>query len=64
MAILDVNTLGAVTRTTPTGFLSNLMQREWLGANMCVMPNYFLFGFKKGNMTAILVFLTPMITLF
>ena len=30
-AILDVNTLGAVTRTIPTGFLSNLVQRESLG---------------------------------
>ena len=28
-AILDVNTLGAVTRTTPTGFLSNVVQREY-----------------------------------
>ena len=27
------------------------------------MPIYFLFGFKNGDMVAIFVFLTPMITL-
>ena len=42
MAILDVNRLVAVTRTTPTGFLSNLVQRERLGWPTC-MPIYFLF---------------------
>ena len=31
---LDVNILGAVTRTTPTGFLSNLVQRECLGGRV------------------------------
>ena len=55
MAILDVNTLGAVTRTTPTGFLSNLVQRESLGWPTC-MPIYFLFNFKNGDMAAIFVF--------
>ena len=43
-AILDVNTLGAVT-LTPAGFLSNLVQRESLGWPTC-MPIYFLFDFK------------------
>ena len=55
MVILDVNTLRAVTRTTPTGFLSNLPQRESLGGPAC-MPIYFLFGFKNGDMAAIFVF--------
>ena len=63
MAILDVNRLGAVTRTTPTGFLSNLVQRERLGWPTC-MPIYFLFDLKNGDMAAIFVFLPPMITLF
>ena len=58
VAILDVNTLRAVTRTTPTGFLSNLVQRESLGGPTC-MPIYFLFGFKNGNVVAIFVFLPP-----
>ena len=61
--ILDVNTLGAVTRTTPTRFLSNLVQRESLGWPTC-MPIYFLVDFKNGDMAAIFVFLPPMITLF
>ena len=55
MAILNVNTFGAVTRTTPTGFLSNLVQRECLGGPTC-MPIYFLFGFKNGDMAAIFAF--------
>ena len=50
-AILDVNTLGAVTRTTPTRFLSNLVQRESLGGPTC-MPIYLLFDFKNGDMAA------------
>ena len=54
-AILDVNTLGAITRTTPTGFLSNLVQRENLGWPTC-MPIYFLLNFKNGDMAAIFVF--------
>ena len=57
-AILDVNTLGAETRTTPTGFLSNLVQRESLGWPTC-MPNYFLFSLKNADMAAI--FFDPMI---
>ena len=48
MAILDVNTLGAVTRTIPAGSLSNLVQRESLGGPTC-MPIYFLFGLKKAT---------------
>ena len=55
MAILDVNTLGAVTQTIMAGFLSNLAQRESFGGPIC-MPVYFLFGFKNGDMTAIFVF--------
>ena len=35
-AILDVNTLGAVTRTPPTGFLSNLVKRKSLGGPTCI----------------------------
>ena len=35
-AILDVNTLGAVTRTPPTGFLSNLVKRKRLGGPTCI----------------------------
>ena len=58
VAILDVNTVGAVTRTTLTGFLSNLVQRESLGGPTC-MPIYFLFGFKNGGMAAIFVFWPP-----
>ena len=58
-AILNVNTLGAVTRTTATGFLSNLVQRESLGGPTC-MPIYFLFDLKSGGH---ICFLTPMITL-
>ena len=54
-AIFDVNTLGAVTRTTPAGFLSNLVQRDSLGGPTC-MPIYFLFDFKNGDMAAIFVF--------
>ena len=54
-AILDVNTLGDVTRTTPTGFLSNLVQRESLGWPTC-MAIYFLFNLKNGDMAAIFVF--------
>ena len=61
-ATLDVNTLGAVTRTTPTGFLSNLVQRESLGGPTC-MPIYFLFDLKNGDVFHI-CFLTPMITRF
>ena len=53
-AILDVNRLGAVTQTTPTGFLSNLVQRERLGWPTC-MPIYFLFDLKNGDMAAIFV---------
>ena len=52
MAILDVNTLGAVTLTTSTGVLPNLVQRECLGGPTC-MPIYILFGFKNGDMGAI-----------
>ena len=63
MAILDVNRLGAVTRTTPTGFLSNLVQRERLGWPTC-MSIYFLFDLKNGDMAAIFVLFTPMVTLF
>ena len=48
---MDVNRLGAVTRTTPTGFLSNLVQRERLGWPTC-MPIYFLFDLKNGDMAA------------
>ena len=55
-AILDVNRLGAVTRTTPTGFLSTLVQIERLGWPTC-MPIYFLFDLKNGDMAAIFVFL-------
>ena len=62
-AILDVNTFGAVTQPTPTGFLSNLVQRESLGWPTC-MPIYFLFNLKTGDMAVIFVFFTPMITLF
>ena len=54
-ANLDVNTLGAVTRTTPTGFLSNLVQRESLGGLTC-MPIYFLFDFKNGDVATIFGF--------
>ena len=54
-AILDVNRLGAVTRTTPTGFLSNLVQRERLGWPTC-MPIYFLFDLKNDDMAAIFDF--------
>ena len=54
-AILDVNRLGAVTPTTPTGLLSNLVQRERLGWPTC-MPIYFLFDLKNGDMAAIFVF--------
>ena len=54
MAILDVNTLRAVIRTTPTGFLSNLVKRESLGWPTC-MPIYFLFNLKNGDMAAIFV---------
>ena len=56
-AILDVNTLGAVTRTA-TGFLSNLVQRESLGGPTC-MPVYFLFYLKNGDMATIFVFCPP-----
>ena len=56
-AILDVNTLGAVTRT-PTGFLSNLVQRESLGGPTC-MPIYFLFDLKNGDMTGIYLSFDP-----
>ena len=55
MAILDVNRLGAVTRTTPTVFLSNLVQRERLGWPTCI-PIYFLFDLKNDDMAAIFVF--------
>ena len=48
---MDVNTLGAVTRTTSTGFLSNLVQRESLGWPTC-MPIYLLFDLKNGDMAA------------
>ena len=57
-AILDINTLGAVTRTTSTRVLSNLVQRESLGWPTC-MPIYFLFDFKNGDMAAIFVFFCP-----
>ena len=57
-AILDVNTLEAITRTTSTGFLSNLVQRESLGGPTC-MPIYFLFDFKNGDTAAIFVFGPP-----
>ena len=53
-AILDVNTLGTVTRTKPTRFLSNLVQRESLGGPRCIMPIYFLFDFKNGDMAAMI----------
>ena len=53
-AILDVKTLGAITRTQ-TGFLSNLVQRESLGGPTC-MPIYFLFDLKNGDVAAIFVF--------
>ena len=52
---MDVNTLGAVIRTIPAGVLSNLVQRESLGRPTC-MPIYFIFGFKNGDMAAILFF--------
>ena len=52
---MDVNTLGAVTRT-PTGFLSNLVQRESLRGPTC-MPIYFLFDLKNGG--HICCFFTP-----
>ena len=55
MAILDVNTLGAVTEQQPTGFLSNLVQSERLGWPTC-MPIYFLFNLKNGDMATIFVF--------
>ena len=55
MAILDVNTLGAVTRPMLTGFLSDLVPRECLGGPTC-MPIYFLFGFKIGDMASIFGF--------
>ena len=55
MAILDVNRLGAVTRTTTTRFLSNLLQRERLGWPTC-MPINFLFDLQNGDMAAIFVF--------
>ena len=58
MAILDVNTLGAVTLTTLTGFLSNLVQRESLGWPTCMLI-YFLFDFKNGDMVSIFVFGPP-----
>ena len=57
-AILDVNRLGAVTRTTPTGFLSNLVHWKRLGWPTC-MPIYFLFDLKIGDMAAIFVFWPP-----
>ena len=55
MAILDVNTHGAVTRTTPTGFLSNLVQRESLGGPTC-KAIYFLFDFKMATWQPYLFF--------
>ena len=55
MAILDVNTLGAITRTTPTGFLSNLVQSQSLGGPT-YKPIYVLFDFKNGDMAAIFAF--------
>ena len=54
-AILDVNTLGAVTRTTPTAFLSHLVQRESFGGPTC-MPIYFLFDLENGDVATIFVF--------
>ena len=53
--VLDGHVLQALTRTTPTGFLSNLVQRERLGWPTC-MPIYFLFDLKNGDMAAIFVF--------
>ena len=55
---MDVNTLGAVSRT-PIGFLSNLVQRESLGGPTG-MAIYFLFDLKNGSR---IFFFTPM-TLF
>ena len=57
-AILDLNTLGAITRTTPTGFLSNLVQKESLGGPTCmpIYSNIIIFEFKNGDMAAMFVF--------
>ena len=57
MAILDVNTLGAVTRTLPAVFLSNLRR-----ANM--YAHLFSVWFKKWRHGSHICFWTPMITLF
>ena len=59
MAILDVNTLGAVNRT-PTGFLSNLVQRECLGGPTC-MPIYFLFRFKMAHDNTVLDYISKIV---
>ena len=55
-AISDVNTLGAVTRTIPAGFLSNLCREKAGLEGPTCMPIYFLFGFKNGDMAAIFAF--------
>ena len=48
MAILDVTTLGAITRKTPSGFYSNLVQRECIGGATST-PVQFRFSFKNGD---------------
>ena len=48
MAVLDVTTLGAITRTTPSGFYSNLVQRECIGGATSI-PVHFRFSFKNGD---------------
>ena len=53
--ILIVNTLGAVTRTIPAGFLSNLVQRDSLGGPTCMPIYLILFGFENGDMAATFV---------
>ena len=42
VAVLGVNTLGAITRTTSYRFSSNLVQRHCIGGATC-MPIHFLF---------------------
>ena len=58
MAILGVNTLGAITRTTSYRIFSNLVQRDCIGGATC-MPVHFRFlvsSLKNGDGGAIFVF--------
>ena len=51
---MDVNTLGGVIQTVPTGFISILVQRESLGG-LTYTPIPFLFSFKDSDMVAIML---------